>query len=29
MAPTNCEKSRATDKPEKPLDFSANHYTEA
>jgi aldehyde dehydrogenase (NAD+) len=29
MAPTNCEKSRATDKPEKPLDFRANHYTEA
>ena len=29
MAPTNCEKLRATDKPEKPLDFRANHYTEA
>lgn len=29
MAPTNCEKSRATDKPEKPLDFRANHYPEA
>ena len=29
MAPTNCEKSRTTDKPEKPLDFRANHYTEA
>jgi hypothetical protein len=29
MAPTNCEKSRATDEPEKPLDFRANHYTEA